>query len=363
MNDHSKTATMRAAVLTRQGGREAVSVREMPIPEPGPREVRLRVAACALNWLDIAVRAGGGFGRAALPLVMGSDFAGTVDTLGEGVSGWQAGDEVVVFPQLYCGRCEWCRNGYPTICPEGRIHGESVNGGLSEYAIVSEKNLLPKPASLSFVAVASLPIVLMTAWHMLITVAKVRPGEALLIPGAGGGVASMGIQVGRMLGATVYTTTSTEEKAERARELGAAGVFNYREQDWVAEVLAATGGRGVDVVQDLVGGKTWANSLRCLARNGRMVVVGSHSGPRFELDIRQIYHKQLRIMGANGGTYDEFSRALQLVGAGRLRAVVDTVLPLAQIREGHRLLEEHEHFGKVVIAVDESLLDGAAERR
>lgn len=354
---HSPQAnTMRAAVLTRQGGREAISVRDMPLPAPGPGQVRLRVAACALNWLDIAVRRGGGFGRAALPLIMGSDFAGTIDAAGEGVSEWQAGDEVVVFPQLFCGRCEWCRNGYPTVCPEGRIHGESVNGGLSEYAIVSERNILPKPASLSFVEAASLPIVLMTAWHMLVTVANLRSGETLLIPGAGGGVASMAIQLGRMLGATVYTTTSTAEKAERAREMGATGVFNYREQDWVAEVLAATDGRGVDVVQDLVGGLTWADSLRCLARNGRMVVVGSHSGTSFELDIRQIYHKQLRIMGANGGTYDEFARALKLVGDGRLRAVISTVLPLAQIREGHRLLEEHQHFGKVVIAVDEGLL-------
>ena len=361
MSDHSQHQTqwphaMRAAVLTQPGGREAISVQEMPIPEPGPGEVRLRVAACALNWLDIAVRRGGGFGRAALPLIMGSDFAGTVDALGEGVAGWNAGDTVVVFPQLFCGHCEWCRNGYPTICPEGRIHGESVHGGLAEYAVVSAANLLPKPATLSFVEVASLPIVLMTAWHMLVTVANVRPGETLLIPGAGGGVASMGIQIGRMLGATVYTTTSSAEKAARAREMGAAAVFNYREQDWVAETLAATDGRGVDVVQDLVGGATWADSLRCLARNGRMVVVGSHSGPSFELDIRQIYHKQLRIMGANGGTYDEFAQALKLTGAGRLRAVVDTVLPLAQIREGHRLLEEHAHFGKVVMAVDEGLL-------
>ncbi len=362
MSENLQPETMQAAVLTQPGGREAISVQEMPIPTPGPGEVRLRVAACALNWLDIAVRRGGGFGRAALPLIMGSDFAGTVDALGEGVTGWNAGDAVVVFPQLFCGRCEWCRNGFPTICPEGRIHGESVNGGLAEYAVVAAANLLPKPASLSFVEAASLPIVLMTAWHMLVTVANLRPGETLLIPGAGGGVASIGIQVGRMLGATVYTTTSSEEKATRARELGATAVFNYREQDWVAEVLAATGERGVDVVQDLVGGATWADSLRCLARNGRMVVVGSHSGPSFELDIRQIYHKQLRIMGANGGTYDEFAQALKLVGAGRLRAVVDTVLPLAQIREGHRLLEEHAHFGKVVMAVDEVLLGDPADR-
>ena len=214
--------TMRAAVLTQQGGREAISVQEMPIPEPGPGEVRLRVAACALNWLDVAVRRGGGFGRAPLPLIMGSDFAGTVETVGERRDRLERRRRGRGLPAtMYCGRCEWCRNGFPTICPEGRIHGESVNGGLSEYAVVAAANLLPKPATLSFVEAASLPIVLMTAWHMLVTVANLRPGETLLIPGAGGGVASMGIQVGRMLGATVYTTTSSEEKAARARELGA----------------------------------------------------------------------------------------------------------------------------------------------
>ena len=341
--------SMRAAVLTGHGGREVIELQEYPLPEPGTGEVRLRVAACALNWLDVGVRRGGGFGEIPLPLITGGDIAGRVDALGEGVAGWRAGDAVVVYPLLTCGACEWCRRGLPTTCPQHRIIGEHVNGGLAEYTIVPAANLLPKPAALSFVEAASLPVVLMTAWHMLVTVAELRAGETLLIPGAGGGVASMGIQIGRLLGATVFTTTSSTEKAARARELGAAQVFNYREEDWVAETLEVTDGRGVDVVQDLVGGATWANSLRCLARNGRMVVVGSHSGASFELAIRQIYHRQLRILGANGGTYDELARALSLAGAGELRAVVDTVMPLEQIHRGHRLLEEHAHFGKIVI--------------
>ena len=171
----------------------------------------------------------------------------------------------------------------------------------------------PNLRNLSHVEVAALPVVLMTAWHMLITVARVQAGETVFIPGAGGGVASMGIQIAKQAGATVIASTSSAEKMRKARELGADHVVNYRDADWVKQVLAATGGRGVDVAQDLVGAKTWADSLRILARNGRMVVCGSHSGRQLNLSIPQIYHKQLSILGANGGTYNELTRGL---GAG-----------------------------------------------
>ncbi len=208
-----------------------------------------------------------------------------------------------------------------------------------------------KPASLSFVEAAALPVVFMTAWHMLIRIGGLQAGEDVLILGAGGGVASAGIQIARYAGARVLATTSTREKAKRAEELGASEVFNYRAEDWVNGVLTATHGRGVDLVQDNVGAATWPSSLRVLARNGRLVPCGSHSGARVELEIGQIYHKQLRILGSNGGTYQDLAAALALVEAGHIRPVVDTVLPLAQIRKGHRLLEEGSHFGKVVITI------------
>jgi alcohol dehydrogenase len=189
----------------------------------------------------------------------------------------------------------------------------------------------------------------MTAWHMLITVGQLRAGEWVLIIGASGGVATMGIQIARHAGAHVLATTSTSEKAVRARELGAQAVFNYREEDWVSRVLEITDGRGVDLVQDNVGAATWPHALRALARNGRLVPCGSHSGISFELDITQIYHRQLRILGSNGGTRYDLTAALALVEAGHLHPIVDTVLPLEQIREGHRMLEERSHFGKVVM--------------
>jgi NADPH2:quinone reductase len=339
-------------VLSRHGDREAVQLQDVPIPEPGYGEARVRVEACALNWLDVGIRRGPKFGAIPLPLIGGGDIAGVIDRLGEGADGWQVGDEVIVYPLVTCGVCEFCRRGEPTICPQHRIIGEHINGGLADYTVVPAANLIRKPGNLSFIEAASLPVVAMTAWHMLFTVGALKVGEYALILGAGGGVASFGIQLAHHAGAKVFATTSTGEKEARARELGADEVFNYREGDWIAGALEATGGRGVDLVQDNVGAATWANALRTLARNGRLVVCGSHSGTRFEIDIAQIYHRQLRILGSNGGTYHDLTSALALVIEGKVKPVVDTVLPLEQIHEGHRIVEDGDHFGKVVICSD-----------
>ncbi|MEL7235122.1 MAG: zinc-binding dehydrogenase, partial [Chloroflexota bacterium] len=331
------------------GGRDQLKLESIPIPEPGYGEVRVKVHACALNWLDVGIRMGPKFGEIPLPLIGGGDIAGTVDAVGGGVTNARPGDEVMVYPLVTCGVCEFCRLGEPTTCPEHQIIGEHINGGMAEYTIVPAMNLIPKPPSLSYEEAASLPIVLMTAWHMLIHVGRLRVGEWVCIPGAGGGVASVSIQIAKACGAQVITTTSTEAKMAAAKALGADHVFNYRKDEWVQRVLEVTGGRGVDIVQNIVGASTWADSIRALARNGRMVVVGSHAGTSFELSIPQIYHKQLSILGANGGTYHDLTTALQLVESGRVKPVVDTVLPLADIQEGHRLLEDRDHFGKVII--------------
>lgn len=342
---------MKAAVLRQHGGRDAIQIEDVPVPEPGYGEVRIKVHACALNWLDVGIRMGPKFGAIPLPLIGGGDISGTIDRVGEGLSRWKVGDEVIVYPLVTCGVCEFCRRGEPTTCPEHRIIGEHLDGGLAEYTVVPADNLIAKPANLSFVDAAALPVVGMTAWHMLITVGQLRPGENVLILGAGGGVASLGIQIARHAGAVVFATTSSAEKAEHARSLGAHEVFNYREGDWVEQVLEATQRRGVDLVQDNVGAATWPHALRVLARNGRLVPCGSHSGTSFTLEIPQIYHRQLRILGSNGGTYHDLTSVLRLVEQGHVRPVVDTTLPLDQIHEGHRLLEEGAHFGKVVIVV------------
>ena len=344
-------AMMNAAVFHKHGGRDVIQLERAPIPRPAAGEARIKVRACALNWLDVGIRRGPQFGSVPLPLITGVDVSGIIDAVGADVAGWSAGDAVTFYSLVTCGDCEYCRDGYVTVCPQHRIIGEHMNGGLAEYTVVPARNLIKKPRNLTHIEVAALPVVTMTAWHMLITVARLQAGETVFIPGAGGGVASMGIQIAKHAGATVIASTSTPEKMERARGLGADCVVNYRDPDWVEQVVSFTGGRGVDVAQDLVGAMTWASSLRTLARNGRLVVCGSHSGKTFDLQIPQIYHRQLSILGANGGTYNELRHCLELANQGVLQPVIDRVLPLSEIREGHRILEEHDHFGKVVMDI------------
>ena len=344
-------STMRAAVFHEHGDRDVIQLEQVVTPEPANDEARIQVHACALNWLDVGIRRGPQFGAVPLPLTTGVDVSGVIDAVGPDVRGWSAGDAVTFYSLVTCGECEFCRDGELTVCPQHMIIGEHMNGGLAEYTVVPARNLIAKPANLTHVEVASLPVVSKTAWHMLISVARLQAGETVFIPGAGGGVASMGIQIAKYAGATVIASTSTAEKMERARELGADHVVNYRDDNWVEQVINLTEGRGVDVAQDLVGAMTWADSLRTLARNGRLVVCGSHSGKSFNLRIPQIYHRQLSILGSNGGTYNELRHCLELANRGILRPVIDRVLPLSQIREGHRILEEHDHFGKVVIQV------------
>ena len=345
------SSTMRAAVFHEHGDRDVIQLEQVVIPEPARDEARIQVHACALNWLDVGIRRGPQFGAAPLPLTTGVDVSGVIDAVGSDVSGWSAGDAVTFYSLVTCGECEYCRDGELTVCPQHKIIGEHMNGGLAEYTVVPARNLIAKPANLTHIEVAALPVVSMTAWHMLISVARLQAGETVFIPGAGGGVASMGIQIAKYAGATVIASTSTAEKMERARELGADHVVNYRDEDWVEQVIDYTDGRGVDVAQDLVGAMTWADSLRTLTRNGRLVVCGSHSGKSFNLLIPQIYHRQLSILGSNGGAYNELRHCLDLANRGILKPVIDRVLPLSQIRDGHRILEEHDHFGKVVIRV------------
>ena len=342
---------MTAAVLRKHGDVDSIQLEQVPVPEPGVGEVRLRVSACALNWLDVGIRRGPKFGPIPLPLVCGGDIAGVIDVCGPSVERWSAGEEVIVYPLIACGACKSCRRGEPTTCPDQQIIGEHVDGGLAEFIVVPTVNLLPKPHGLSHVEAAALPVVLMTSWHMLVHVGAVKEGEDVLIIGAGGGVASMGIQLAHHLGARVFATTSSPEKMKQAAELGATEVFDYRRADWVEGVQAATGGRGVDLVQDNVGAASWPSALRVLAANGRLVSCGSHTGASVEVEIGQLYHRQLRILGSNGGTRNDLITALELVAEGHIRPVIDRILPLDRIRDGHRILEEGQHFGKIVIDI------------
>jgi NADPH:quinone reductase-like Zn-dependent oxidoreductase len=341
---------MKAVVVREHGGPEALLLEERPLPEPGPGEVRVRVRAVALNHLDIWVRRGVPGHPFPLPLVPGCDVAGTVDALGPGGHPrFKAGDPVLVAPGVSCGACAECARGDDHLCRDYGILGETRDGGCAEYAVVPSRNLLPHPAGMEPAMAAAIPLVFLTAWHMVVERARVRPGETVLVHAAGSGVSSAAIQVAKVHGARVIATAGSDAKAEKARGLGADEVVNYRVKDFAAEVRRLTAKRGVDVIVDHVGPDTWEGNVRSLARGGRLVLCGSTSGFEVKTDTRFLFFKNLSLLGSTMGGRGELHEVLRLVEAGKLRPVVDSVLPLAEVREGHRRLEAREAFGKVVL--------------
>lgn len=341
---------MRAVVVREHGGPEALRLEERPVPEPGPGQVRVRVAAVALNHLDVWVRRGVPGHPFPLPLVPGCDIAGTLDALGPGAAAAaKPGDPVLVAPGVSCGTCGECARGDDHLCRRYGILGETCDGGCAEYAVVPAANLLPFPKGLRPEQAAALPLVFLTAWHMLVVRARVRAGEDVLVHAAGSGVSSAAIQIAKVHGARVIATVGSAAKVEKARALGADEVVNYREADFAAEVRRFTGKRGADVIVDHVGPDTWEGNIRSLAKGGRLVLCGSTSGFEVRTDTRFLFFKSLSILGSTMGSRGELFEVLRLVEAGRLRPVVDAVLPLAQVAEGHRRLEAREVFGKIVL--------------
>ncbi|MCS6963662.1 zinc-binding dehydrogenase [Thermoflexus sp.] len=347
---------MKAIVFYRHGDPDVLEAAELPTPHPGPGEVLVRVRACAMNHLDLWVRRGIPSLRLEMPHILGSDVAGVVAEVGPEISGIEVGDRVVVNATLSCGQCEFCLRGEDNRCRQGGILGEHVRGGYAEYVVVPARNLLKLPEGFPFEEAAAASLVFLTAWHMLITRGALRPGEDVLIVGAGGGVNTAALQIAKLAGARVIVVASNPEKAERARALGADHVIDRsQEPDWSRAAWQWTGRRGVDVVVDNVGRATWMKSIRVLRPGGRMLVVGATSGPNPEdFDIRYVFSRQISILGSTMGTQHDFRTVMGLIFAGRLRPVIDRVLPLtpAGAREGHRLLESGAVFGKIVFQVD-----------
>lgn len=342
---------MKAAVFYEHGGPEVIQIADVPRPEPGPDQVLIRVKAVALNHLDLFVRRGLPGLKLETPHIGGSDVAGVIYRVGADVRDLEPGEPVIVNPSLSCGRCEFCVRGEDSLCADFGILGEHTRGGLAEFVVVPARNVMPMPADFPYEEAAAVPLVFQTAWRALITQAGLRAGEDVLILGASGGVATAAIQIARLAGARVLAVTSTPF-VERVRALGAHVVFNRDEADFSREVWLATGKRGVDVVLDGVGAATWKGALRCLARGGRLVTYGATSGPLGETDLRLVFWKQVHIVGSTMASRAEFARVMKLVFEGRLRAVVDRVLPLDQAREAHEILERGEQFGKIVLRVD-----------
>ena len=340
---------MKAIVIREHGGIETLDPTEVPDPELRPGEAVVRVRAVALNHLDLWVRRGVPGHKFPLPIIPGSEVAGVIEAVAENDRGWKTGDEVLVAPGYSCGLCVACLPGNDPLCPASGIFGETRDGGCAEKIAVPIRNLLRKPSALSFAEAAALPLDMLTAWHMLVARAELRPGETVLVHACGSGVGSAAIQIAKLWGATIFATAGSAEKAARAKELGAAETILYRETDFLAEVRRLTSKRGVDVVVEHVGADTFDRSLKSLARGGRLVTCGATTGAEATINIRLVFFKLLSILGSTMGSLAELHEIMKHVEAGRLRPVVDRVLPIEQIAEGHRVLESREAFGKVVL--------------
>lgn len=340
---------MKAAIFREHGGVDRLEITDIPRPSPKAGEVLLRVRAAAMNHLDLWVRRGMPGLSIPLPHIGGSDIAGEAVSFGAGVEGIAEGARVAVNPGLWDGTCEWCLKGQHSLCVNYRIIGEHTDGGFAEYAVVPAANLVQIPDDFSFEQAAAVPLVFLTAWRALMTRARLSAGESILILGASGGAASAAIQIAKLAGAYVYAVTSSDEKAAHARELGADQVIDRTKEDFSKQIFKLTNRRGVDVVLENTGEKTWEGSLRALARGGRLVTYGGTTGPNGNTSIPLLFWKQIQIIGSTMGTAAEFAIVMRLVWEGKLRPVVDRVLPLDQIREAHEALEAGEQFGKIVL--------------
>ena len=340
---------MKAVAIREHGGPEVVRVEDLPEPRPGPGQVVVAVKAAALNHLDLWVRKGWPGLRLSFPHVLGSDVAGVVEAVGPGVEGVKPGDAVVLNPSLGCGRCERCLSGRENLCRRFAILGEHVSGGMAERIAVPARNVLPKPARLSFEEAAAVPLTFMTAWHALVERARVRPGETVLVHAAGSGVGVAAVQIAKLLGARVIATAGSDAKLEKARALGADEVVNYETQDFVQETKRLTDRKGVDVVFEHVGKKTWEQSILAAGIGGRITTVGATTGHDPLTDLRHVFFRQISILGSTMGTAGDLLEVLRFVGEGKLRPVVDRTLPLAEARAAQALLADRVQFGKIVL--------------
>lgn len=343
---------MKASFLTGHGDIDKIRYDDLPDPVPGPGQVRVRLRAGALNHLDIFVRNGIPGISLSMPHVMGSDGAGVVDLAGPGVTRVKPGDEVVLNPGIHCGTCEFCLRGEHSLCVTFHLLGEHIWGTFAEYVVAPEINAYPKPQELTWEESAAFPLTFLTAWRMLVTKGKARPGESLLIIGIGGGVSLAALQIAKRIGLTVGVTSGNAEKLRHAEEWGADFGINHGTGDFSRETRKITGKRGVDIVLDSVGKATWKQSIASLARGGRLLTCGATTGPNPEEDIARIFWNQLTVMGSTMGTHAEFSEMLRMFSGGRVRPVVDSVFPLSEAKEAQRRLEEKKQFGKVVLRVD-----------
>jgi len=341
---------MKAMVLSQHGGPEVLHLAEMPDPAIGDRDVLVRVRAVALNHLDLWVRSGLPGRSVAFPHIPGSDISGEVAAVGAAVKDVRVGDRVLLAPGVSCGQCEECIAGRDNFCVDYVLFGRQIHGGYAEFVRSPSVNVIPIPRNLSFEEAAAVPLVFLTAWHMLLGRAQLRPGEDVLVIAAGSGVGSAAIQIAKATGARVIATAGSEPKLAKAKELGADDVLLHG-GEFAREVKRLTGGRGVDVVFEHVGAATWEQSIFSLKTGGRLVTCGATTGFESKININYVFGRQLSILGSFMGQKSELFAALELFKRGLLKPVIDTAMPLDRAADAHRRLENRQQFGKIVLTV------------
>jgi NADPH:quinone reductase-like Zn-dependent oxidoreductase len=338
---------MKAVVIHEFGGPEVLRYEDVPDPRPRKDQVLIRVRACAMNHLDLWVRKG--LPGVKLPHILGSDIAGEIVEVGEYITDFRPGQRILLAPMHFCNHCEECVAGRQNLCREFTVLGNAVDGGDCELMAVPAVNVIRIPESLGFVEAASVPLVFLTAFHMLTGRAAIRPGQTVLVLGANSGVGIAAIQIAKLFNATVIATAGDDHKIAKARELGADFVINHYQQKIGDEARKITGKAGVDIVVEHVGAATWNESMKALKPGGTLVTCGATSGPEVSFDLRFLFARQLALLGSYMGTMGELHEVLKLVFSGKLKPIVDTTFPLKEIRAAHEYLEQSKMFGKVVL--------------
>jgi NADPH:quinone reductase-like Zn-dependent oxidoreductase len=340
---------MKAVRIHEFGGPEVLRYEDVPDPQRRKDQVLVHVRACALNHLDLWVRKG--LPGVKLPHILGSDIAGEIVEAGEYVTGFKAGQHVLLAPMHFCNHCAKCVAGLQNQCPEFTVLGNLVDGGNCELIAVPAVNVIPIPDSLEFIQAASVPLVFLTAWHMLVGRAGIRQGQTVLVLGGGSGVGIAAIQIAKLFHARVITTAGDEKKLEKAHALGADYGIDHYKQKISQEVRRITNKEGVDIVVEHVGAATWEESMKSLKPGGTIVTCGATTGPNASFDLRFVYSRQLSFLGSYMGTMGELYEVLGHVFAGRLKPVVDRVFPLQEARAAHEHMEKSQMFGKIVLTL------------
>jgi len=341
--------TMKAVRIHEFGGPGVLRYEDIPDPQPRKDQVLVRVRACAMNHLDLWVRKG--LPGVKLPHILGSDIAGEIVEVGEYVTGFKSGQRVLLAPMHFCNHCAKCVAGLQNQCPEFTVLGNLVDGGNCELIAVPAVNVISIPDSLDFIQASSVPLVFLTAWHMLVGRAGIRQGQTVLVLGGGSGVGIAAIQIAKLFHARVITTAGDETKLEKARALGADHGINHYKQKISQEVRSITNKEGVDIVVEHVGAATWEESMKSLKPAGTIVTCGATTGSNAAFDLRFVFSRQLSFLGSYMGTMGELHEVLSHVFAGRIKPVVDRTFPLKEARAAHEYMERSQMFGKIVLTI------------